>query len=183
MTSENMGSGYPKQSNKLAVLGTIGFFALIILITFLANKVDTVANQKTPGHEIRLSEAQTVYVPAYSYIYSSGGQRALLETTLSIRNTDPDDAIRIKGVDYYDTNGELVSRQLSEPAQLKPMGTMEFLVKQQDISGGLGANFVITWAADDAVYTPIIEAVMIGDDGISFISKGRPLAKREEGAN
>ncbi len=182
MTSENTGAGHQKSSNKLAILGTVGFFALIILITYLADKVDSVAAQKTPGHEIRLSEAQTVYVPAYSYIYSSGGQKALLETTLSIRNTDPDDEIRIKGVDYYDTQGQLVSRQLPEPVQLKPMGTMEFLVKQQDTSGGIGANFVVTWAADEAVYTPIVEAVMIGDDGISFISKGRPLAERGEGS-
>lgn len=167
-----------KRSNKLALMGTLGFFALIILITFLADKLETVANHNVQVHEIRLSEAQTVYVPAYSYIYSSGGQKALLETTLSIRNTDPENAIRIKSVDYYDTNGQLVSRQLPEAVQLKAMGTREFLVKKQDISGGLGANFVVTWAANEAVYTPIIEAVMIGDKGISFISKGRPLANR-----
>ena len=57
--------------------------------------------------EIRLSRGQTVYVPAYSNVFT--GPRKLpfqLATSLSVRNTDPSASLQITAIDYYDTNGK-----------------------------------------------------------------------------
>ena len=46
---------------------------------------------------------------------------------------------------------------------------------EQDKSGGLGANFLVEWVAEQPVYGPVVEAVMIGTAGtqaISFVSTG-----------
>lgn len=133
--------------------------------------------------EIGITEGQTVYVPAYSHIYSRGGEPHLLEITLSIRNTDPERGIRIMAVNYFDTRGTLVKNYLDSVLELGPLETVEFLVDKQDTRGGSGANFIVNWNADEPVYEPIIEAVMVGltkEYSISFITPARPLARRAE---
>ena len=51
-----------------------------------------------------LSNGQTIYVPAYSHIYSGNRETPfLLTATVSIRNTDPKHQITITLVDYYET--------------------------------------------------------------------------------
>jgi len=177
----NMTSGsHQTQSNKLTLIGVIGFFALIILITFLAGKVDTLSQEQPPANEIRYSNAQKVYIPVYSHIFRCGGKDIYLETTLSIRNTDPRQAITIRRVDYFGTSGKLIARHLEEPREVMPMATIDFRIEQDDACGGSGANFIVEWDAEESVYQPIIEAVLIGDEGVSLISKGRPLAKAPE---
>jgi hypothetical protein len=165
------------------------------MITYLANllqSIETLEDQlqyQTPelyqpsagSYSILLVDAQTVYVPAYSHIYARGGNAHLLETTLSIRNTDPEHSILINSVDYYDTQGKLVKNYLDQAVKLRPLQTTSYLVKKQDTRGGSGANFIVTWSAEQPVYEPIIEAIMVGasnNQPISFISQGRPLAKR-----
>ncbi len=121
---------------------------------------------------------RAVYVPAYSHIYHHVGDAFLLATTLSIRNTSPSDSISVTSVRYYDTRGELVRRTLAEPRTLEPLGSMEFVVEEQDVSGGSGANFIVEWRADGPVNPPIVEAVMISTrsgQGISFTSRGVPI--------
>ena len=133
--------------------------------------------------DIEIAEGQTVYVPAYSHIYSRGGEPHLLEVTLSIRNTDPERAIRLAEVRYFNTRGQLVKNYLDGVLELGPLETVEFLVEAQDKQGGSGANFIVTWDADEPVYEPIIEAIMIGlskEYSISFITPARSLAKRIE---
>ena len=133
--------------------------------------------------EIGIIDGQTVYVPAYSHIYSRGGEPHLLEVTLSIRNTDPERGIRLREVRYFDTQGTLVKNYLDGILELGPLETVEFLVEKQDTQGGSGANFIIIWDASKPVYEPIIEAVMVGltkEHSISFISPSRTLAKRTE---
>lgn len=133
--------------------------------------------------EIKITDGQTIYVPAYSHIYSRGGEPHLLEVTLSIRNTDPKRGIRLREVRYYDTQGTLVKNYLDGILELRPLETVEFLVEKQDTQGGSGANFIIIWDASKPVYEPIVEAVMIGltkEHSISFISPSRPLAERTE---
>ena len=46
-------------------------------------------------------EGHTVYVPVYSHIYDKGGEPHLLETTVSIRNTNPEQPIEITGESVY----------------------------------------------------------------------------------
>ena len=133
------------------------------------------------SRKINLEKGQTVYVPAYSHIYSGEGEPQLLAITLSIRNTDPDRSIRIIEARYFDSKGELVKNYVDGIFEVAPLQTIDVLVGKQDKRGGSGANFIVTWKSDEAVYEPIIEAVMIGvakDQNISFISPARPLAKR-----
>ena len=129
---------------------------------------------------IDIVQDQTLYVPIYSHIYARGGEAHPLEATLSIRNSDPERSIRLTSVRYFDTKGKLVKDYLDTNLALAPLETVEFLVEKQDTRGGSGANFIVSWDAEEPVYEPIVEAVMIGvsrDHSISFMSPARPLAK------
>jgi len=125
--------------------------------------------------------SQMLYVPVYSHIYAKGGKPFLLEATLSVRNTDPNEDITIASVRYYDTNGNLIKDYLEKPMLLKSLATAEFLVAQKEIEGGSGANFIVEWVSDTKVNQPVIEAVMIGIEGqtsISFVRTGVAIDKQ-----
>ncbi len=124
---------------------------------------------------------QMVYVPVYSHIYAKGGKPFLLEATLSVRNTDPNEDITIASVRYYDTNGNLIKDYLEKPMLLKSLATAEFLVAQKEIEGGSGANFMAEWVSDTKINQPVIEVVMIGIEGqtsISFVRTGAAIDKQ-----
>lgn len=125
------------------------------------------------------SIGQVVYVPVYSHIYHQSGSREFnLTATLSIRNTDPENAITVMDVRYYDSNGQLVRRYLEQPLALQPLSSKSYVVEEEDKAGGVGANFVIEWQAHVDVSVPIIEAVMIstaGAQGLSFVSRGEVI--------
>lgn len=185
-----------KQTNPLLLsgLGAVGFIALLIVIIYLTNRLEQLedrlgyqpppvkaVSQNTFG--IDVADAQTVYVPVYSHIYSKGGEPFLLETTLSIRNSDPERAISVTSARYFDTKGALIQDYVEGLIKLKPLETTEILVEKQDTRGGSGANFIVAWSAEEPVYEPIIEAVMVGHSGnqsVSFKSVGRPLVRRAE---
>ena len=126
-----------------------------------------------------LSTGQLVYVPIYSHIYSGNKERPLLlAATLSLRNTDPRQAITLLSVDYYDSDGKLLKHYLESPVPLKPAQSTRFVVKFSDKAGGSGANFYVTWKAEGPVNPPIIESIMIGTQnqlGISFTSRGQVI--------
>lgn len=116
---------------------------------------------------------QLVYVPVYSHVYYHGGSPYSLETTLSVRNTNVDQAIYLKSVKYFDTSGKLVKTHLDQTIKLTPLQTIEFLVERRDSSGGSGANFLVEWCAERQVDKPLIEAVMVGIAGTQGICFGR----------
>ncbi|WP_310598681.1 DUF3124 domain-containing protein [Desulfobulbus sp.] len=124
---------------------------------------------------------QTVYVPVYSHIYGDDRYRGtpfLLTATLSIRNTDPDKALLLKSIRYYDSNGVLLQEYLEKPVAVPPFGSTRYIVPESESKGGSGAKFLVEWEADSPVVEPIIESVMIGtkmQQGISFISTGRAI--------
>jgi hypothetical protein len=122
------------------------------------------------------SKGQTVYVPCSSHIYHGVKTRPFdLTVTLMVRNTDPRRAITITSVDYHGSDGRLVRRMIAGPLSLQPLATREFVVEQNDTSGGAGASFLLRWRADAAVNEPVAESVMIGttnSQGISFTSRG-----------
>ena len=126
---------------------------------------------------IDLAMSQKIYVPVYSSIHVVDERRTVeLAATLSIRNTDAGNPITITSVRYYDTEGKALRDYVKQPLSLSPMASTAFVVEQKDKSGGLGANFVVEWAAAKAVSEPVVEAVMIGSAGtlgISFVSPGR----------
>ena len=169
-------------------LSVFGAFFAILLIILLAiinitnyieeieEKLQYVPPQMTgPALTVESVVAgQTVYVPVYSHIYVQAGRPFLLETTLSVRNTDPDETIQVTSVRYYDTNGKQVETFVEKPLQLNPLATIEFLVPQQKTEGGSGANFMVEWVSDTKVSKPIIEAVMVGLEEKKAVSIVRP---------
>jgi hypothetical protein len=200
MSQEKSGPGQGREQGKypllLTLLSGLSFVLLLLLIIFLGNKVDTLEDHlgyKAPvaagsgayggAYGIEIVSGQTVYVPVYSHIYADGGKPQLLETTLSIRNLDPEVSISLKAVDYFDTGGQLVKRYLGQALSLAPLETTEILVEKSDTRGGSGANFIIVWDSNEPVYEPLIEAVMVSVDGaksFSFTSSGRALVERKE---
>ena len=128
------------------------------------------------------SRGQLVYVPVYSHVYYGDYERKILLTgILSLRNTDPSQAITLTRADYYDSDGKLIKSYLPQPLTLKPMASTRFIVKESDTKGGSGANFLVEWRAEMEVNEPIMEGVMIGaagQQGISFTSRGKALRKK-----
>lgn len=125
---------------------------------------------------------QLVYVPVYSQIYYRDARRVIgLAVTLSVRNTDPERAIDITQVRYYDSAGRLLHSYVRQPVRLGPMASKEYVLGERDARGGAGANFLVEWTAAEPVTEPVVEAVMVSTysgQGISFTSTGRPLRRR-----
>ncbi len=122
-----------------------------------------------------------VYVPAYSHVYAGDARQQLdLAATLSIRNADARDSVRVVSVHYVGSEGQTIRSYLEAPRTLGPYATAEFVVPQSDRAGGSGAAFLVEWTAAAAVVAPVVEAVMIntaGQQGISFVTEGRVVAQ------
>jgi hypothetical protein len=135
-----------------------------------------------PIQDSRLVAGQTVYVPAYSSVYTADqAHRFDLAVTLSIRNTDQQQPVIITAARYYGQDGQLVRSYLEKPMRIQPMAALEFFVTESDTSGGVSASFLVEWVAEQSVTAPVIESVMIGTastQGISFTCPGRVLADR-----
>jgi hypothetical protein len=133
--------------------------------------------------DLDITTGQTIYVPAYSEIhYASEGRTLELAVTLSVHNTDFEYPIIITSVRYYDTQGQLVKEYLPQPRRLGPMASTDFFVNASEQSGGLGTNFIVEWVAEQPVYEPVVETVMlstVGTQGISFTSPGRVIKQLE----
>ena len=128
--------------------------------------------------KMRDARGQTLYVPGYSNIYYSDNSIFQLTTTLSIHNIDPEQPIVVRTVKYYNSDGDLVRNYLDQPAVLKPLATLHYVVDHRDTSGGIGANFMVDWFAETNVPVPAVEAVMIGasnNQGISFLTNARVI--------
>jgi hypothetical protein len=174
----------------LTLLATVAVLAIILAMLYLGTKLDTIEDQlnfrppqatPAPAPDASAPAAgRAVYVPAYSHIYSRGGEAFLLEVTLSVRNTDPQRPIRVEQVRYFDTAGREIRTLTEAPILLRPLETISYLVQKRDVEGGSGANFIVRWSADGEVNPPIIEAVMIGVDkthNLSFTSRGEPIRR------
>lgn len=148
-------------------------FCFLFLLTILLSTPPSLhAEDKT-----RLSNEQTIYVPAYSHIYMGNREIPfLLTVTLSIRNIDPKHGIKIMKVDYYETQGNLLKKFLDKPVTLKPLESIRYVIPEKEKVGGSGANFMVQWESDKSVNPPIVESIMIGaksGQGISFTSRGQ----------
>ena len=131
------------------------------------------------GQPAALSAGQTIYVPAYSHIYSGNREQPfLLTVTLSIRNIDPRRTIAVNLVDYYETQGKLLKHCIDAPFTLGPMESFRYIIPEKDKSGGSGANFIVEWSGTEPSNPPIVETIMIGtqfQQGISFTSRGQEI--------
>lgn len=111
------------------------------------------------------SAGQTLYLPIYSHIWHGDSDRSgqpaktLVSVSVSIRNTDTKQAIRITSAQYFDTDGKKLREYLSAPKVIGPMGTFELFVPRGDDTGGSGANFVIQWKADKPANPPLVQGL------------------------
>lgn len=122
------------------------------------------------------SKGQLLYVPCSSHVYQGVKSRPFdLTVTLMVRNTDPWRALRLTAVDYHGSDGRLIKRFLDKVVTVPPLTTKEYMVEQNDTSGGAGALFLVRWQSDAPMNDPIAESVMIGTtngQGISFTQRG-----------
>lgn len=129
----------------------------------------------------KLALTEKVYVPIYSDIYYIDSKHTFsLTATLSIRNTSFKDSIYIFSIDYYNSAGQKIRKFNESTLLLKPMESVEFVVENKDDTGGVGANFVIDWGANDGAQKPFFQGVMIGtsgQQGISFTTEGIVIQK------
>lgn len=126
-------------------------------------------------------ESGRTYVPVYSSVMAGGGRTRIdFAVTLSIHNTSAREPLVLSRIDYFDTAGRVIQRYLAKPVAVRPYGSVQIVVAQSDIRGGLGANFVIDWEAPARIDEPAIEAVMVssyGAQGYSFLSTGRRVGR------
>ncbi|MEP0999550.1 MULTISPECIES: DUF3124 domain-containing protein [Cyanophyceae] len=124
-------------------------------------------------------QGQTLYVPVYSEIFDSETNRAFqLTVTLSLRNSDRQQPIVITALDYYNSGGDRIVTYLDAPIQLGPLASTEVVVDRTNVTGGVGANFIVAWQSVAPVSAPVIEAVMIStasQQGMSFVSPARVI--------
>lgn len=162
-------------------------YAIPLLLLLAACGVPTPEAVRPPSTlqpsttELNIVTGQTVFVPAYSHVfYGSNRQTMNMAITLAIHNTDLETPIIVTSVRYYDTDGNLVREFVEQPVELGPMATTGFLVPEGDLSGGWGSNFMVEWVAQDAVFEPVVEAVMVNASsgwGASFVSVGRVVSE------
>ncbi len=158
------------------------------LLLALAQPAYSEQVRKSPGQgshfysvqpqDVKATRDCSVYVPAYSHIYLAESSQVPLAVTLSVRNMNADKRLIIKSVDYFDTRGEKLESLISGWFALAPMATASFVIDQQNLSGGAGANFIVHWATDESAQEPLIEAVMAGyrgTKGLSFSSRSVKL--------
>jgi len=168
------------------------FVLLIISIVLLVSCSEpttytpfaTGAQQTITGRDLRIVTGQMIYVPAYSEVLlGNDGRTHELVVTLAIHNTDLDTPIIVNSVRYHDTEGNLVRSYVDEPIEVAPLATTGFLVQARDSVQGWGANFIVEWGAEEAVYEPVVEAIMVsrsGTQGFSLLSLGRVISQTED---
>lgn len=129
----------------------------------------------TPGARGR------VLVPLHSTVIAGGGRTRLnFSGLLSIHNASERHVLVVDAIEYRDSAGRLVERSLEKPAALKPFASLQVVIAQEDVRGGIGASFVVDWSSPEAIDEPVIEAVMVavhGTQGFSFVSTGRRITR------
>ncbi|MCA9943793.1 MAG: DUF3124 domain-containing protein [Anaerolineales bacterium] len=165
---------------------------LIALLSVGCTSPDESGSAQSPNEaSIQLSDldvttGQTIYVPAYSEMYIARGRTLDLAVTLTVHNTDFEHPIILTSVRYYDTQGQMLGEYLTEPRQLAPLASTDFFVDANEQSGGLGTNFIVEWVAEQPVFEPIIEAIMLNtsnNQGISLTTPGRVINQIAPGKN
>lgn len=124
-----------------------------------------------------------IYVPIYSDIYvNEQNQKSLLSATLSIRNTSLTDSLFISKIDYYSTDGRLLKQFINETISLQPQGTINYVIEKEDDTGGSGADFVVTLSGSDENMKPLLQSIMIGENGknqgFAFTAEGISIGNK-----
>ena len=97
-----------------------------------------------------------------------------------MQNASEKEKLVIERIDYFNATGQLIDKYLPSTIALKSYGSIQIVVPEQDIRGGLGANFIVDWSSAEAIDEPCVEAIMIGGpgtQGYSFVSVGRKVSR------
>jgi hypothetical protein len=125
------------------------------------------------------AQGQVLYAPVYSHIFHRSADREMtLTATLSVRNTSSERSLEIRRVDYFDSEGTLLNAYLDGSRPLGPLASTYVVIEGENVSGGVGANFIVEWEASRAVTPPVVETVMISTEstqGISLTSRARVI--------
>lgn len=143
-----------------------------------ARGFDSIGTYFRPVQDVSNGPTHLVYVPVYSRLNISTTNAWEMATTLSIRNTDLDQALTVYEIDYFDTAGNLLEQYLPTPHEMDPLTTVTLTVPQSDTRGGSGANFLVRWGGEASINQPIVEAVTTGSQGtlgFSFIRAGQEV--------
>ena len=163
-------------------MAAIGLIMLVLLSGCAGGETDAGAppakvRTTVDLNAVTLVDGQLLYVPAYSEIYYADQERTWdFAITLAVHNADPARPIIVESLAYYNGDGLWVHDYVAQPFLLPPLATHAVTVPRDDKSGGVGANFLVKWTAEDAVVDPVVEAVMIsaaGQQGLSFITTSR----------
>jgi hypothetical protein len=161
----------------------VGCSGKLAVPTLVQESQPTRAVAPVASGDLKIVTGQRLYVSAYSEVYDASEDKTWdMAVTLYIRNTNLDKPILIDSVQYFDTNGQLVTDYVESPMQLAPMATTEYVITRTDDQGGTGANFIVVWGAEEPVYEPVVEAVMIsaaGTQGLSLLSPARVLEETQ----
>jgi hypothetical protein len=159
------------------------FLSVVLLLVMFACDSEKIkeTNRHSDFHVVNVDRSilglqKKIYLPIYSDIYYRDTHHIFsLTATLSIRNTSFNDSIYLFSIDYYNSLGKKIRRYNEATLMLKPMESLEFVVEDNDDTGGVGANFVVDWGAKVGAQHPYIQGVMIGttgQQGISFTTEG-----------
>lgn len=102
-----------------------------------------------------------------------------MSISVSIRNTDPANAIRVTSAQYNDTSGKKLKEYIVSARIIPPLATHELFIQRSDDTGGSGANFLISWKSDVPVSPPLVEGVhanLPAGRSIVFTTSARPVA-------
>lgn len=200
--SEPPQNHYGSQERRLALIIIFGFVAVVAAMALLMrvlvgpaeflDNLDGLEEAETvnvnldgllppvleplPASSDAPTVSNPVYVPLYRTLYV-GENRAVnkLSATLSIHNTSLEHALILRKLTYYDSNGETVSRPLTEPHALPPMASAEFYIDQGQSGTATVAAAVVKWSGHASVAKPLIEAIVVGKygaKGFSIHSRG-----------
>lgn len=126
---------------------------------------------------------QEVYIPIYSAVFAWGDDNRplLMSANIIVGNTDDTNSIVVSKLAYYNSDGKLIKQYITKPIELGPMASTYFLIRQQDTSGGWGANFILEWSSKLPVKEPFTKALFMGNIGnqsFSFDTQGKIISCR-----
>jgi hypothetical protein len=126
-----------------------------------------------PGGTLPTAAGQSIYLPIQTRIVGDDGSTRL-SVNVNVRNTDDSRPILVTVVRHRDADGNTVRDYLRAPARLAPRATLDLVLKDPD-GPGPAASVLVDWVADRAVNPPMVEAVMIGPGGVSFVERGQVI--------
>jgi len=136
-----------------------------------------------PAPTQALTVSGRTFVPLHSTLLGQGGLKNLnLSATLSVHNPSSRNALAVEQIIYRDGSGRLIETYINEPIILRPYGSLQVLIAQNDLRGGIGASFTIDWSTTAGSEEPLIEALMTGQSGtqgFSFLSPGKRVSRSD----